>query len=135
MEITLQMIDEVISRTGVKYEKAVEALRATNGNVVEAILMLERESDDKPKEVQDEFYEKGLQVVGKIKDLVTKGNNIKVKVKQKDETIMEIPATIGVVGTVIAPYLTVVGAAACLATRCSIEIENKNIKKSEEDCD
>ncbi len=124
MEITLQMLDEVRTRTGASYEKVVEALRATNGDVVESIVLLEREKDDVP--LKGELYEQGSKVVTKLKDLVAQGNNIRVKIKQEDDTVIELPATVGVLSAVVAPALAIVGAAACLATKCSVEIENRN---------
>ena len=41
-KITLEMMDEVKARTGVTYEKAKEALETTGGDVIGAIILLER---------------------------------------------------------------------------------------------
>ena len=45
MEITLEKIELVKDRTGVTYKEAKEALEKVNGNVVDAIILLENEVD------------------------------------------------------------------------------------------
>ena len=40
--ITLEKIDQIVERTGVTYEEAKEALQAVDGDVVEAIIYLEK---------------------------------------------------------------------------------------------
>ena len=45
MEITLEKIELVRDRTGVTYREAKEALEATDGNVVEAIIAIEESVD------------------------------------------------------------------------------------------
>ena len=44
-------------------------------------------------------------------------------IKQGEDTVVEFPLTIGVVGAVLAPALAAVGAVAALITDCTIEVE------------
>ena len=45
MEITLEKVEQVIERTGVSYAKAKEALVNAEGDVLEAIILLEEEKN------------------------------------------------------------------------------------------
>jgi len=44
---------------------------------------------------------------------------------EKGNTLVEIPATVGVIGTVVAPWLAVLGVIAALATKCKIVVERR----------
>ena len=43
MDITLEMVDQVRERTGASYEEAKTALESANGDVVDAIIAIERD--------------------------------------------------------------------------------------------
>jgi len=59
-----------------------------------------------------------------MKELVHEGNVRRVVIKNEEGSVLlDLPLTIGVVGTVIAPFLAVIGALATLVTRGSIVIE------------
>jgi len=47
MRITLEMVDEVIGRTGVNYKVAKDALELNEGDVLKAIVYLEEQSETK----------------------------------------------------------------------------------------
>src|SRR6056297_384728 len=49
MEITIEMIDELIERTGVSYSQAKKALLETEGDLLKAILLIENGSTDEKK--------------------------------------------------------------------------------------
>jgi hypothetical protein len=44
---------------------------------------------------------------------------------ENGKTLLEIPATIGVIGTVLAPWLTALGVIAALAMKCKIVVERR----------
>ncbi|PRX28330.1 uncharacterized protein DUF4342 [Orenia metallireducens] len=131
----LEKVDVIRERTGVDYEQAVEALRSVDGDVLEAIIKLEKE--EKQKYTKEEFQVRGQQVLGRVKDLIRKGNVTRIRVKKDDRVLVDIPVTAGVVGTVIAPYLTVLAGLAALASKCTIEVErlNRIADKVENDID
>jgi hypothetical protein len=58
-----------------------------------------------------------------VKKLVAEGNVRRVRIRQKERTIVEFPLTIGVVGAVLAPVLAAVGAVAALVTECTIDVQ------------
>ncbi|NHV59878.1 MAG: DUF4342 domain-containing protein [Candidatus Verstraetearchaeota archaeon] len=41
------------------------------------------------------------------------------------KTLLEIPATVGIVGALLAPWLAALGVIAALVTRCKIVVERK----------
>ena len=79
----------------------------------------------------------GDQVLGKVKELVRKGNVRKVRLIQKDKVLLDIPLTVGVpvaaVGILALPLLAAIGAVAALVTECTIEIEK--VEESEKSKD
>lgn len=128
----LEKLDMIRERTGATYSEADEALTAANDDVVKAILEIERKEhqnvdSNSNSALKEEFWVKGNELVDKAKELIKKGNVTKINVKSEDgETLVEIPVTIGVLGTVIAPYVAILGGLAALITRCKIEIIRNN---------
>lgn len=78
-----------------------------------------------PTALQNECHKiKGEQLVARVKELVRQGNVRRIIVKNdKNQTIMEIPFTIGVVGAVLAPAWVALGAIAALTAHYTVEVE------------
>jgi len=53
MDITIEMIDELIERTGVNYAQAKSALVETKGNLLEAVLLIEKSTSSKENEKEE----------------------------------------------------------------------------------
>jgi len=117
MEITLEKIELVKDRTGVSYREAKEALEATDGNVVDAIIRIEDEINAK---VGAKITDNGEKIIEKITEYIKKGNVSRITVKKDEEVILNVPVTVGVVGTVLAPWLTVIGSIVALGMKCDI---------------
>lgn len=115
----LDKIDILRSRMNVGYEEARKALETAGWDVVEALVILEQDE----KSHKEEIFVRGNELVEKIKDLVRKGNVTKIRVKQDDKILVEIPVTAGVVGALLAPQLAIIGAVATLVSRSTLEIE------------
>jgi len=72
----------------------------------------------------EEFQVSGDVLVAKIKELVHEGNIRHIAIKNEDgRTLVDIPLTLGVVGTLLVPQLAAIGAIAALVTRCTIAVE------------
>ena len=119
MEITLEKIELVKDRTGVSYKEAKEALEAADGSVVDAIISIEENIDAKGK---GKFTDSTAAVIDKLKKIIRKGNVSKILVKKNDETILNLPINVGIVGAVIAPVAMVAGVIAALGTKCKVEV-------------
>lgn len=77
-----------------------------------------------PKIVKEEFSISADNLIEKIKELLHEGNITRIIVKdEKGKVLLEIPATVGVIGVVIAPWLAALGVIAALATNCRISVE------------
>ena len=77
---------------------------------------------------KEEKYEiRGEDLVKKVKDLIKEGNIRRITISdKKGKELVTFPLTIGIIGTVIAPVLAVVGAIAALVTECTITVERKS---------
>lgn len=76
---------------------------------------------------KEEFKVSGEKVVEKVKELIKEGNARKIIIKNdKGEQIIEIPLTIGAVGTIIAPVLAAVGAVAAIVANCTVVVVKKS---------
>jgi hypothetical protein len=68
----------------------------------------------------------GSNLVDRVRELLHEGNMTRVIVKDEaGKTLLEIPATVGVVGVIIAPWLAALGVIAALVTKCRIEVERR----------
>ncbi|MEX1112428.1 MAG: DUF4342 domain-containing protein [Candidatus Andersenbacteria bacterium] len=78
------------------------------------------------KTTKEEFKVSGDKVVGTIKKLFREGNVRRITIKNEEgATLIVIPLTIAVIGTVLAPVLAAVGALAALVTKCTIVVERR----------
>ncbi len=119
MEITLEKIELVKDRTGVSYAEAKEALEAADGSVVDAIISIEERIDE---DMATNFTKQGNAVIDNLKALVKKGHVSKIVIKKDGEVMLNIPVSLGILGTVIAPWGAVLGVLAAFGTKCTIEL-------------
>lgn len=74
----------------------------------------------------EEFQFSGDTLLAKIKEILREGNIRRVVIKNEDgRVLIDIPLTIGVVGTLLAPQLAAIGAIAALVLKGSIVIEKE----------
>ncbi|MCQ2554616.1 MAG: DUF4342 domain-containing protein [Clostridia bacterium] len=117
MEITLEKIELVKDRTGVTYKEAKDALIKADGDVVEAIILIEGEVNQEEK---TENFAKT--VVEKVKELINKGNVTKISIKRDGDIIANVPVNVGIVGALLAPWGVVAAAVATFGFRCTVEL-------------
>ncbi len=121
MDEILRKVDEVVKRTNCSFEEAKDALDKHDGDVVDAIISIE-----KSKNSSVHIKNKGEEVVNEIKKIIEKGNVTKLTIKRKGEVILNLPITAGAVGMIVAPFLSLAGLTAALLTECTIEILKDN---------
>lgn len=114
----LYKIDEIRKRTGLTYAEAKQALEKASGDVVEALVGLEKEASER-----EIIKVKGPDLVRSVSDLIRRGNVSRIIVRSGDFVVLDIPVTIGVVATVLAPSLALLGSLALLMSTWTVEIE------------
>lgn len=127
----LEKVDVVRERTGLSFVHARQLLEDVNWDLLEALTRFEQES----LKEQANRNSKGEMILGTLKNLITEGNNTKVRVKSQNNTVAELPVTAGVLGALLAPKLALLGAATCLLTRCSIELNRPSQDGTSSDVD
>ena len=79
-----------------------------------------------PKVTHEEYTVSGSKLVDRVGELLHEGNVTRVMVKDEaGKTLLEIPATVGVIGVVLAPWLAALGVIAALVTNCKIVVERR----------
>src|SRR5262245_30482486 len=76
------------------------------------------------------FKAEGGQLIDRVKQLIHEGNVRRVIIKQDEQTIVEFPLTVGVVGALLAPMLAALGAIAALIAECTIEVERTDVESA-----
>ncbi|ERI90232.1 UBA/TS-N domain protein [Clostridiales bacterium oral taxon 876 str. F0540] len=125
-EITLEKIDIVRERTGATYAEAKEALEASNANVVDAIIYIEKSK----KTPLDSIYTTKDEFLAWIKELINRGNVTRIKVKKDEKTIVDLPVNagiaVGIVAAAVWAPLIAIGVIGAVVTNITIEITKKD---------
>jgi Domain of unknown function (DUF4342) len=84
-----------------------------------------------PNTRSEEFHFSGDTLLARIKEIIRAGNVRRIIIKNEEgRVLIDIPLTIGVVGTLLAPQLAAIGAIAALVLKGSIVIEKVNPDKA-----
>jgi ribosomal 30S subunit maturation factor RimM len=82
----------------------------------------------------EEHKVRGDNLVGKVKEIIHEGNVRRIIIRNDDgKDLIEIPLTLGLVGTLLAPAWAAIGAIAALVTNCSIIVERHDKADEEKD--
>ena len=75
----------------------------------------------------EEFQFSGDSLLAKIREIIHAGNVRRVIIKNEEgRVLVDIPLTLGVVGTLLAPQLAAIGAIAALVLKGTIVIEKES---------
>jgi hypothetical protein len=74
------------------------------------------------QEYREEIQVQGSNLADTVKELLHEGNVRRIIIRHKDRTIIEIPVTVGIVGTLLVPKLAAAGAIGALLTHSTIEV-------------
>ncbi|HSQ87890.1 DUF4342 domain-containing protein [Romboutsia sp.] len=134
--ITIEKLDVVIERvSGATYAEAKQALLDCDGDVIEAVILLESQKGvgsktKQAKKTMEEVFSKDNEDLRElkiqVKDLLKKSSIIRVIVGKNGKIIMNIPLTIGVVGLALGPLVTLVGLSAAVIGKYQIMIQNED---------
>ncbi|MEM2927866.1 MAG: DUF4342 domain-containing protein [Nitrososphaerota archaeon] len=75
---------------------------------------------------REEYSVSSEELVKTIKKIIHEGNVTRIIVKnEKGEMLLEIPATVCVIGALLAPWMAALGVIAAIATKCKIIVERR----------
>lgn len=117
MSDRLEQIDELRKRANVSYEDAKDALERCNGDMVEALIYLEKQNKLKANQCSSFF--------DKVKHIIKKGNNTLMVFKKRKRVVVSLPVTIAVLITLFAPYITFISIILALVTGHRIKFEGR----------
>ncbi|ACV63801.1 hypothetical protein Dtox_3049 [Desulfofarcimen acetoxidans DSM 771] len=135
MTSELEKIDLLRARTGISYKEAQEALGNVNGDVVEALINIE----EKNRRLAEKMQIGGQNAMSKLKSLINKGQDTKIRLIKDEQTVMEIPATLGVLGLIGVIFsselalLGAVGTMSAVANKYTMEIDYPRADDTEDE--
>lgn len=136
----LEKIDVIRERLGVSYKEAREALAEKNGELVEALVLIEEKQHCG---WAGRIHERGEELVVQMKAMMEKSNQTRIKVKQGEKTLFEIPASLGalgIIGALASTPLAIaagIGTVAAMANQVTLELDRQqetgeNLKPEQE---
>lgn len=140
-EVTLEKIDIIRERTNASYEEAKEALEACSGNIVDALIYIEKQN----KSMKEDLYTTKDEFICWLKELIKKGNITRIRIKKDDKVVVDIPINAGIAATLLSivwPPLLGIGFLTAVFMKVtveitkddgSVEIVNKIIKTTAKD--
>ncbi|WP_437130255.1 DUF4342 domain-containing protein [Peptostreptococcus russellii] len=138
-QITIEMVDEVMERLPyVSYRDAKDALLESDGDVLEAVIILEKSKtfnfdglkDGIKKEninsIGDKFTEETERLREQIVELLKNATSVRLIVEKSDRTILNIPLGVGVLGVAAMPIPTLLGLSAAVIANFTVRIADDN---------
>jgi len=112
MSISIEKIDELRERTGVNYTDAKEALESCNGDMLEAIVYLEK--DKKARTQKSKPWGAGFS--DKVCALLRKGSSTRIKMYKQENLIFSISVNIAaLIGFILLPLIELIAIALLIA--------------------
>ena len=124
----LENIDLIKARTGVSYREAKKALDDAGGDVVQALINLE----EKDQDFTEKIHCRGQDLLDNLKSILQRGQETRIKVKQGDRIVFEVPAAVGAVGLLAAlasselAVLGALGTVTAMAKKYTLEFERND---------
>ncbi|MCR5342072.1 MULTISPECIES: DUF4342 domain-containing protein, partial [unclassified Butyrivibrio] len=122
MNITLEAIEKVMELTGVEYKTAKEALEKTNGDVDEAVKLIQPATKDIGDDIKN--------LIDKLKKIVEEGNVDRIQIKKDDEIVLSVPVNVGIIGGIVglaaAPWALIAGSVAAFGLGCKLIVVKKD---------
>jgi hypothetical protein len=120
--ITLEALDAVRQRTGASYGACYEALRATDGDVVAAVVRLESQGRPAWRERLEGL---GRSCADQLQAVAREVARTRLAVRQGERRLTAIPAAAAVLGALLVPGLAAAGLLAAIATRTEFTLERE----------
>lgn len=118
--ITLEQIDLIMQRANVSYAEAKEALEQCNGDVVEALLYLEKAERIQPQN------QSTASSTDKVTSVVNKLNATKFIMKKKERTYVNVPLSVALIAIILCFHVSIIGIVIALILGVRISIVGEN---------
>ncbi len=138
----LEKLDQIRDRLGVTYGQAKEILDANEGDVLKALIAGDKDGWDlsELEEKAGNCWEniKGQEWTQNLKEQFKKGRGSKIKIKRGQQTLLTVPAPLGILGVagmLASGQLAFLGALSSLtamAHNCSLEFEAGQSKSDQD---
>lgn len=120
--ITLEQIDLIVERTNASFTDARAALEEANGDIVEALLILERQQKSTPK-VSLNKKQMANDAKNNVKDFLAKLHATRFILRKKEMTYVNVPLSVAILAVILSFHCAVV--AFIIVLICGIKIEFK----------
>lgn len=120
-EIGLDRIDEVRARTGATYRECYEALQASGGDVVQAVIALEERRcgwNGRLRGIGDRLRQQA-------QAFAREAARARIAVRQEGRDLFALPAWLGAVGAALLPGAAAAALLAAIATRSTVSLERE----------
>lgn len=115
--ITLEQIDLVMQKTNVSYADAKEALEHCNGDVLEALLYLEK---------GERIQSHAVSSTDKITSFIDKLNATSFIMKKKERTYVNVPLSIALITIILCFHVSIIAIVIALILGVKISIVGEN---------
>ncbi len=96
----------------------------------ECMIMEENRTNAENHENEEQVKAGANEIVEKLKALVKEGNVTRIRIRKDDNIILNLPMTLGVVGTVLgiaaAPWAVIIATIGTIGLNCTVEVEKKD---------
>lgn len=137
--ITIEKLDAVIQRVpNATYADAKNALMQADGDVIEAIMMLESknafsQTTSKVKKNVEQVFSKDSSelkedfkdMTSQVKEILKRSSVIRLIIEKNGKVIINIPLTVGVAGLALGTVYTLLGLSAAMLSKYNILIQNE----------
>lgn len=124
--ITLEQIDLIMQRANVSYQEAKEALEHCNGDLVKALLYLE-----KTESIQTHKHKKETTTTDKVTSFIDKLNATTFIMKKKERIYVNVPLSVALIAIILCFHVSIgsIIIALILGVRIAIVGENELASK------
>ncbi|SRR6056297_214978 len=109
MKITLEQIDFLRERANASYREAKEALEQTEGDMVEALVLLEKQNKVSDKKQPSGKSNEGTGFWDSVKNFFKKMNKIRFILRSEKSILINFPLTAALILAIFATPFVVVG--------------------------
>lgn len=124
MEITLEQIDLIMQRANVSYAEAKAALEQANGDILEALLLLEK--GEKIRTNSTAHNTNHNSTSEKITSFINKLNATNFIMKKKDRTYIDVPLSVALISIILCFHVSIIAIIVALVFGVRIHIKGDN---------